>query len=319
VENIDAFRNARLLFFGGKGGVGKTTVAAATAVQLAGANRQHRVLLLSTDPAHSLADVFTVAIGDRPTRVPNAPPNLYVRELDAPLAFHAKRAAFEAAFEDIATAWGAADSATSGPGVQQLMDLAPPGIDELLGVLSVAELLACTPGQLKPAYDLIMVDTAPTGHALRLLEMPAAAREWVQVLMRVVLKYRSLVRPGRLAVELVEISKSIRELQALLRDPRRTRVIVVTRAAAVPRAETERLLVRLHRLRLAAPAIVVNAMTLTPRCPRCRATARAERGEIAALITSTGHRAIIQTPLTAPPPRGARALDRWAHTWTSEI
>ena len=90
------------------------------------------------------------------------------------------------------------------------MKLAPPGIDELFGVLSVVDARA--------DYDVIVVDTAPTGHALRLLEMPEAAREWVQVLLRVLLKYRSLVRPGQLAAELVDVSKSIRELQTLLRD-----------------------------------------------------------------------------------------------------
>ena len=115
------------------------------------------------------------------------------------------------------------------------MDLAPPGIDELFGVLSVVDARA--------AYDVIVVDTAPTGHALRLLEMPEAAREWMQVLLRVLLKYRSLVRPGQLAAELVEVSKSIRELIALLRDATTTRFIVVTRAAELPRRETERLLV----------------------------------------------------------------------------
>jgi arsenite-transporting ATPase len=171
------------------------------------------------------------------------------------------------------------------------------------------------------------MDTAPTGHALRLLEMPDAAREWVQVLLRVLLKYRSLARPGRLASELVDLSKSIRRLQELLQNPRDTRFIVVTRAAAVPRLETERLLTRLHRLRLAAPAVIVTAMTLAPgRCPLCRATAAAERRELALLARRTMRRprrgsrgaaqcAIIQTPLAAPPPRGPAALARWAASW----
>jgi arsenite-transporting ATPase len=160
------------------------------------------------------------------------------------------------------------------------------------------------------------MDTAPTGHALRLLEMPDAAREWVQVLLRVLLKYRSLVRPGQLASELVDLSKSIRGLQELLRNPRDTRFVVVTRAAAVPRLETERLLVRLRRLRLASPAVVVNAMTLAPgRCPLCRATEAAERRELALLARRTRRCAIIQTPLAAPPPRGAAALDHWAGSW----
>jgi arsenite-transporting ATPase len=192
------------------------------------------------------------------------------------------------------------------------MNLAPPGIDELFGILSVVDARA--------AYDVIVVDTAPTGHALRLLEMPEAAREWMQVLLRVMLKYRSLVRPGRLAAELVEVSKSIRELIALLRDAAATRFIAVTRAAELPRRETERLLKQLRALHLAAPAIVVNALTLTPgRCAHCRAVAAAERGELASLRRVCGRRcAIIQTPLSAPPPRGVKGLERWSRMWMNE-
>ena len=191
----------------------------------------------------------------------------------------------------------------------RLIDLAPPGIDELFGILSVVDARA--------SYDVIVVDTAPTGHALRLLEMPEAAREWMQVLLRVLLKYRALVRPGRLAQELVDVSKAIRELIALLRDATTTRFIVVTRADELPRRETERLLKRLPRLQLSAPAIVVNARTLAPgHCARCRAVAAAERRELARLRRACGTRcAIIEAPLSAPPPRGAKALDTWARTW----
>ena len=146
--------------------------------------------------------------------------------------------------------------------------------------------------------------------------MPEAARAWVQVLMRVLLKYRSVVRAGPLAAALVDLSKSIRDLQALLHDRQATRFIVVARAAQVPRSETERFLERLRRLQLATPALVVNAMTLTPgRCRRCRATAATERSELAALRRLSQRRVIIQTPLTAPPPRGVRALSEWARRW----
>jgi anion-transporting ArsA/GET3 family ATPase len=139
----------------------------------------------------------------------------------------------------------------------------------------------------------------------------------MQVLLRVLLKYRTLVRPGRLAQELVDVSKAIRELIALLRDATTTRFIVVTRADELPRRETERLLRRLKRLHLSAPAIVVNARTLAPgRCVRCRAVAAAERRELARLRRACGTRcAIIEAPLSAPPPRGAKALDAWARTW----
>jgi len=308
-ESIAAFQRASLLFFGGKGGVGKTTVSAAAALRIAKADKKRRVLLLSTDPAHSLADVFQATVGDTARRLPRGPRNLEVRELDAARAFAARRVQLEAALDEIAAAFGAGAVSASAGSTPELVKLAPPGIDELFGILSVVD--------ARSAYDLVVVDTAPTGHALRLLEMPDAAREWTQVLMRVLLKYKSLVRPGQLASELVEISKSIRALQALMRDGARTRFIVVTRAAEVPRAETARLLARLRALRLAAPAIVVNALTMSPgRCARCRATAAAERREVSALRRlCRGRCAMIEAPLAAPPPRGARALDEWARRW----
>jgi arsenite-transporting ATPase len=253
--------------------------------------------------------------------------NLHVRELDAAAALAKRRGDLETALREIMTAFGSSESvAAGGQGVDELMDLAPPGIDELLGVLQVAELVAVRKTHASPqrpgrqTHNLVIVDTAPTGHALRLLEMPDIAREWVHVLLRMLLKYRRLVRPGQLAAELVNLSKSIRGLQELLEDRVATRFIIVTRAAAVARLETERLLARLRRLNLAAPVIVVNAMTLAAgRCPWCRAIAAAERQELAMLARATRRRAqkcaIIQTPLSSPPPTGVAALEEWAASW----
>jgi arsenite-transporting ATPase len=321
-ESLDALRGASLLFFGGKGGVGKTTVAAAAALRLARADASRKVLLLSTDPAHSLADVFRSPVGDTAHAIRGGPRNLLVRELDAAAALAERRAHLESALDEIAAAVGASGmtadlDADSGVSVRvpasgigrELINLAPPGIDELFGILSVVDARA--------DYDVIVVDTAPTGHALRLLEMPDAAREWTQVLLRVLLKYRSLVRPGPLAAELVDVSKSIRGLQLLLHDAAQTRFIVVTRAAEVPRRETGRLLARLRRLHVSTPAVIFNALTMAPgRCARCRATAAAERRELAALRLPRGC-AIIRTPLSAPPPRGVAALERWGTSWIS--
>jgi arsenite-transporting ATPase len=325
-ESLAVVRGAKLLFVGGKGGVGKTTVSAAVALRLARAHPTQRLLLLSTDPAHSIADVLDLTgteIDDAPKSMRGGPANLFVRELDAARALAARRADLEHALDEIAASLGAA-SIGGGARSAELMDLAPPGIDELFGILEVVKLTRPA-GAGGPAggYDLIVVDTAPTGHALRLLELPETAREWVQVLMRMLLKYKSLIRPGQLAAELVDVSRTIRELQAMLRDASQTRFLVVTRAAEVPRFETERLLDRLRRLKLAAPAIVVNAMTLAPgRCRRCRAVAAAEQRSLAALRRGCGRPsrqcAIIQTPLSALPPRGVRALDRWAGRWVMD-
>ena len=300
----------QLLFVGGKGGVGKSTVAAAIAVRLSRARPSTRVLLLSTDPAHSLGDVFRAAIGDTAAPVPGAPRNLFVREIDAARALSVRRARLERALGATAANVGAGVARGDDVNVADLMNLAPPGIDELFGLLSIVD--------ARPEYDVIVVDTAPTGHTLRLLEMPEVIRDWVQVLLRVMMKYRSVVRPGEFAADLVDVSRSIRELQALLHDSTQTRFVVVTRAAEVPRAETERLVRQLRRMKLAVPAIASNAMTLAPgRCERCRATAEAERRQLGALVRVIHPRGcvIIQTPLSAPPPRGARALQVWGSRW----
>src|SRR5262249_14206407 len=236
------------------------------------------------------------------------------REMDAAAALRARRDGLEAALQEIVAALGSDAASGSDPRVGELLDLAPPGIDELLGVLSVIGAVS--------AHPLIVVDTAPTGHALRLLERPHVARDWVHVLMRVLLKSRVLVRPGRLAADLVELSQSIHRLQDLLNDAAACRFIVVTRAARLPRLETERLVDRLRRLRLSVPAVIVDALTLAPgTCRRCLAVASAERNELAALERRFRRRlrecAIILTPLAEPPPRGAAALERWGTRWRS--
>jgi arsenite-transporting ATPase len=302
-----AIAGASLLFFGGKGGVGKTTAAAASALMLA-RESSGRVLLLSTDPAHSLGDVLGEVVGAGAAPLKSGPPNLDVWELDAAAALASRRVQIEEALREIVAAVGSAVDVTA---ASDLIDLAPAGLDELVGILSVIESRA--------AYEAIVIDTAPTGHALRLLEMPDVAREWLKALLRVLLKYRDVVRPGQLAAELVELSKSVRRLQDLLRDGASTRFVIIARAAELPRRETIRLLRQLRKLRLATPAIVVNARRLAPgRCPRCRASAKIEEREVEVLARACGGRgrcAIIQAPLAAPAPRGPRALAGWADAW----
>jgi anion-transporting ArsA/GET3 family ATPase len=106
----------------------------------------------------------------------------------------------------------------------------------------------------------------------------------------------------------------------MLKDPASTRFILVMRAAAVLRIETERFLQRLRRLELNVPMVVVNALTLRPgACAWCNAIAAAERRELARVQAICRRRpqrcAIIATPLAVPPPRGIPALGRWARTW----
>jgi len=302
----------RWLLFGGKGGVGKSTCAAATALDLATRAPATRVLLLSLDPAHSLGDVFGAPLGDRAHQVPGGPANLHVREIDAAADLARFRetyvAAVDEAFAGIARSAGGDRAA-----FRELIDLAPPGIDEVIAVADLADALT----EPNSRYDIVVTDTAPTGHALRLLQTPAVLREWTQALMAILLKYREIVGAGPLASLLVQLSKRLRGLQAILNDAAQARFVVVTRAAALPAAESAGLITSLRALGIAVQAVIVNAVG-TGSCARCRASARAQADELARVrrtAGATGGYVIIEAPAEMPPPHGAAALAAWGRGW----
>ncbi len=292
----------QILFFGGKGGVGKTTCSAAVALALAEQRSGDRVLLISTDPAHSVADVLEVPLGDDERPVPGAPEGLRARELDAERAFAKWRERYRDKVDEAAGAFAPSFSPETG-GVQDLLDLTPPGIDEIIAVSSLLD--AIFGDGREPAYDLVVVDTAPTGHALRLLEMPELALSWDHFLLSLLLKYREAVGLGDLAQELVALSRGLKRLEALLRDPARARFVAVTRAAELPRRETVRLLRSLQGLGIAVPAVIVNAVP-PEDSPR--------RGK-ALNLQGLDRCAIIRAPAVFPPPRGVARLAAWVRSW----
>lgn len=298
-------KETRLLFFGGKGGVGKTTAAAVTALHLAGSGAQ--VLLLSTDPAHSLGDVLGLPLGDDERQVA---PRLWAREVDATRAFAARRERYRRNVQELfETLRGGSqlDVPYDRAVMENLIDLAPPGLDEVFGLLAIGEALR--------RDRVVVVDTAPTGHALRLLELVPKAREWAQVMLEILLKYRRVVGLGQLAKDVTETARELRVFEELLHDPARARFVAVARAAELPRRETERLLAALRRLRIPAPVVLVNALT-PPGCSRCRRIAAEEGRQIERLRRRRRGWAMLGAPAVAPPPRGAEALLRFGRTWT---
>jgi arsenite/tail-anchored protein-transporting ATPase len=196
-----------------------------------------------------------------------------------------------------------------------LMELAPPGIDELTAVMDVTETLDGPAGR----PDLIVMDTAPSGHALRLLEMPALVQDWSRALMSILLKYQPVAGVGDLGPALLRMSRGLGRLRTLLTDPVRTSFIAVTRAAALPREETGRLLLRLKAMNVDVPFIVVNAVG-QGTCRRCRAASIEEARELVRIervsVGASGHRLpVVVAPAELPPPHGVRALRRWQSSW----
>jgi arsenite-transporting ATPase len=311
-----AHRRTRLVFLGGKGGVGKTTCAAAIALVLAAETPARPVLLLSTDPAHSLGDVFGQAIGDDPVRVRDGPRNLRVRAIDAARRFAAIRARYAATVDALfarlmsgSNSGVHVDAGQDRAVLNGLIDLAPPGIDELAAVIDVVDMIDADPS------ELVVVDTAPTGHALRLLEMPATVHDWTKALMSILLKYQAVGPLEEFGSVLVRLSQGLGRLRRLLADPDRTSFVAVTRAAALPRLETMDLRNRLEQLGIDASMTIVNAVG-RGGCDRCLIESADEKRHIAGLKKETPRTvAVVVAPAEMPPPFGHAALGRWQHRW----
>jgi arsenite/tail-anchored protein-transporting ATPase len=226
-----------LVVFAGKGGVGKTTCASALAVRLA---EDGPVALLGADPAGSLADVVGGPV-----------PGLTVLETDAEAELERLKDRYREEVDAVFAAAGLDRAAAMDRAiVESLWNAAPPGIDEIMAVIRLADGV--------PEGTRIILDTAPTGHFLRLLAMPELGLDWTHRVMRILLKYRAVGGLDASAGPLIRLAKRFRALREWLADPSRTAIIVVTLEEPLVRAETGRLIERLRQLGLPVAAVVVN-------------------------------------------------------------
>jgi arsenite-transporting ATPase len=240
---------ARLIFFAGKGGVGKTTCSASVALQLA---RTRRVTAISVDPAHSLRDVFA---HEQP------PANLTVEAIDTRAKWRRFRESVGVEIEkaiDGLTPRGLSLSHDS-EAMKKLVEIAPPGADELFAINRLADLIA------DETVAGIVVDTAPTGHFLRLLDLPRVAGEWVREFMRLLLRYRELIPAGSLGEELVNASRALKSVDEALRTS--AEVFVVTRPERIVVAETRRLVDNLKERGINLGGEIANYVTPENDCP----------------------------------------------------
>lgn len=167
----------RILLFTGKGGVGKTTVAAATALRAAG--RGMRTLVTSTDPAHSLADSFDIELGNDPTPVAA---NLWGQQIDSQKRLEEGWREIQEYVVSLMD-WGGVDAIAA----EELSVI--PGLDEIFGLTDVKN--AADSG----SYDLIVVDCAPTAETLRLLSLPDALNWYIERIFPMERRVMKVVRP----------------------------------------------------------------------------------------------------------------------------
>jgi arsenite-transporting ATPase len=284
----------RLVLVGGKGGVGKTTVAGALAWNLAKRHPDKQLLLVSIDPAHSLGDLFQTKLGQDP--IPLLP-NLLGQEVDAAAVLEQFRQDY---LEEVAAIL--AGEGTAGVEVQydpqawrQLLQMPPPGLDEVMALLSV--LRQETSGQ----FDLVVLDTAPTGHLLRFLQMPQALEGWVSLALKLWLKYRDVVGRPEWAQRMRELLAQVRQLRQQLQDPQFVTFIPVFNPEQAVLAETERLLAELDALGIPHPYAVLNRVWLEDSTPFGEALRRRHQTLLAQLPQPFSQQAILTIPFLHPP------------------
>ncbi|GAA3037407.1 ArsA family ATPase [Actinokineospora globicatena] len=254
----------RVLLFTGKGGVGKTTLAAATAALLAG--RGHRTLVVSTDPAHSLADVLAVPLGPTPSRVDTA---LHAAHIDA-------RALVDQSWPALREHLGrfAAGLGLAALDAEELTVL--PGVDELLALTEVARLART--GE----WDVVVVDCGPTAETLRLLALPEAIAAYLERS-----RARVLADVRAAAAVATDLAEHLADLRSLLTDPATTGVRLVFTPERLVVAETRRTLAALALRGIHVDALIANR--LVPRARRWQGPAaawlRARRSEQDAVMS----------------------------------
>ncbi|MBO0720489.1 MAG: TRC40/GET3/ArsA family transport-energizing ATPase, partial [Blastocatellia bacterium] len=254
---------ASLLIFAGKGGVGKTTLACATALRLASMPDERNILLVSTDPAHSLEACLEVTIGSNLTLLT---PRLTAFVTDAEAEFLALKQEYAAEIEQILGSivnQERVDLVFDRQAMDRLLDLSPPGLDEVMALTRVMEVIA------EERFDLLILDSAPTGHLLRLLEMPELIDQWLKVFFDLLLKYKHIFRLPRLSRRLIELSRNLKRLRKMLRDPTGTAIYAVSIPTEMALAETKDLLAACERMGISVPMLFLNQATPAIDCSLC--------------------------------------------------
>jgi arsenite/tail-anchored protein-transporting ATPase len=242
----------RVLLFTGKGGVGKTTASAATATLAAGIGR--KTLVVSTDPAHSLADAFAVPLGSEPTEVDTG---LYGMQVDAQLRFEQTWREVQSYLLTVLE--------RAGVDTMQAEELTVlPGAEEVLALLEVRNQVA------SGRWDVVIVDCAPTAETLRLLALPEALGWYVERLFpkqrRVARSVRPVLSrvaglpapPVRLFEAVERLHRMLTEVRTVLTDPATASVRLVLTPEAVVVAEARRTLTSLSLYGYRVDGVLAN-------------------------------------------------------------
>lgn len=264
--------SAQFTFFSGKGGVGKTSMACATAVRYADEGK--RTLIVTTDPASNLADVFEQAIGHQIVPITGVA-NLWAMEIDPDRAAQEYR---ERALTPIRAAFPpemvqVIEEQMSGPCTTEVA-----AFDRFTDFLTLDELAEATPVQAfaarkeePPKFDVVIFDTAPTGHTLRLLQLPF---EWSHAIDSAAQNNgQTCIGP---AAAIQDARQKYERAMAILRDSRQTTFVFVLHPEAMAIKETRRTIGELGKLDIHAHQLIVNGIIPPEAMPNPLFAARAQ-------------------------------------------
>ena len=295
----------KFILSGGKGGVGKTSCAGAMALLSAG--HGYRTLVLSTDPAHSLSDSFDQNLSGGEVVQIEGVDKLFGLEIDT-----------EKGMKEFQQTLG---SKQAGPDMQMVSQLlgdmdgmSPPGSDEAMAFGKMLEFLEDS------SYDRVIFDTAPTGHTLKLLELPDLLDSWLGKILTLRQRLSSMMSGlkamfGGTAEEddswemLKQTKEKIRAARVELSDPDKTQFVVVLIPEAMAVFETQRLLSSLNKWHIPVSQLIVNQ--LVPEnvdCVFCSRRREMQQSNLADIRDLYGDLEITEVPLFQNEIRGIDEL-----------
>ncbi|ENN95746.1 arsenite-activated ATPase ArsA [Methanocaldococcus villosus KIN24-T80] len=299
----------KYILFGGKGGVGKTTMSAATGIYLA--EQGYKVCIVSTDPAHSLRDIFEQEFSHEPTKVKGYD-NLYVVEIDPEKAMEEYKEKLKAQIEE---------NPLLGEMLEEQLEIASlsPGTDESAAFDTFLKYMESN------EFDYIIFDTAPTGHTLRFLSMPEVMDKYLTRMIKLKKQISGFMKMfkkflpfsssdndidyDKMLKELEEMKKRIEKAKKILSDPEKTsfRLVVIPEEMSI--LESERAMKALQKYNINVDAVIVNQ--LIPEnvsCEFCRARRELQLKRLEMIKEKFGDKVIAYVPLLKKEAKGIETL-----------
>jgi len=308
-QKLEKENGTKYIMFGGKGGVGKTTMSAVTGIFCA--EQGLKTVIVSTDPAHSLRDSFEQEFGHEPTKV-NGMDNLYVVEIDPQKAMEEYKDKLKSQVDENPMLGGMLEE-------QLEMASLSPGTDESAAFDVFLRYMDSN------EFDVVVFDTAPTGHTLRFLGLPEIMDKYMTKMIKLkkqmsgFMKMMKKMMPFGGKGEDIDYDKALEEMEAMkekitrarniLADPERTsfRLVVISEEMSI--LESERAMRALEKYKIPIDAVIVNQVIPEDvECDFCRARRGLQQKRLETIKEKFGEKVIAHVPLLRTEAKGLDAL-----------